>query len=160
VTTQATTKENINKLIGFRQAVYENGMLRRRDALFDLLDAPICEGTVASFARLSQSERFVRKWLSLYAAVEDGELDSQWLRTYLAGQVPQSGICVFPLDVQRVPSTQTAQGVGAARSKLWPSPARPPKTRGNALGWQKGKLRTHKQRHAVVKKTPVAVKTA
>jgi hypothetical protein len=95
---QATTKENVNKLIEFRQAVYENGMLKRRDALFDLLDALLCEGAVASFARLSQSERFVRKWPSLYAAVEDGELDCQWLRTYLAGQVAQTGLCVFPLD--------------------------------------------------------------
>jgi hypothetical protein len=73
-------------------------MLKRRDALFDLLDALMCEGAVASFARLSQSERFMRKWPNLYAAVEDGELDCQWLRTYLAGQVPQTGLCVFPLD--------------------------------------------------------------
>jgi hypothetical protein len=95
---QATTKENVNKLIEFRQAVYENGMRKRRDAMFDLLDALISEGAVASFARLSQSERFVRKWPSLYVAVEDGEIDSEWMRTYLAGQVPQTGICVFPLD--------------------------------------------------------------
>ena len=98
MTTQETTKENVNKLIEFRQAVYENGMLTRRDALFDVLDALICEGSVSSFARLSQSDRFQRKWPSLYAAVEDGEIDSQWLRTYLAGQVPQRGMCVFPLD--------------------------------------------------------------
>jgi hypothetical protein len=98
VTQQATTKENGNKLIEFRQAVYENGILKRRDALFDLLDALICERSVASFARLSQSERFMRKWPSLYAAVEDGKLDSRWLRTYLAGQVPHTEINVFPLD--------------------------------------------------------------
>jgi hypothetical protein len=73
-------------------------MLKRRDALFDLLDALLCEGAVVSFARLSQSERFMRKWPSLYAAVEDGELDCGWLQTYLAGQVPQTGLCVFPLD--------------------------------------------------------------
>jgi hypothetical protein len=146
-------------------------MLARRDALFDLVDALMCEGAVSSFVRLSQSERFMRKWPSRYAAVEDGEIDSDWLRTYLAGQVPQTGICVFPLDgsswarprsrvlddrqyvyqassdvnggtitvgypysllewcvephsswslpidVQRVPSTQTAQEVGAAQIK-------------------------------------------
>jgi hypothetical protein len=98
VTEQESTKEDINKLIEFRQAVYENGMLARRDALFDLLDALLWEGSVSSFAMLSQSDRFQRKWPSLYAAVEDGELDSQWLRGYLAQQVPQQGICVFPLD--------------------------------------------------------------
>lgn len=93
-----STKENVNKLIEFRQAVYEHGMSARRDALFNLLDALICEGRVSSFAMLSQSEQFRRKWSSLYGAVEDGEIDSQWLRTFLARQVPRRGICIFPLD--------------------------------------------------------------
>ena len=95
---QRSTKENINKLVEFRQAVYGNGILARRDALFDLLDALMAEGSVSSFAMLSQSSQFQRKWPSLYAAVEDGEIDSQWLRTYLARQAPQKGICVFPID--------------------------------------------------------------
>lgn len=98
MTKQKSTKENVNKLIEFRQAVYDSGMLARRDALFDLLDALICEGPVSSFAMLSQSSQFQRKWPSLYAAVEDGELDRQWLRSYLAQQVTQQGLCVFPLD--------------------------------------------------------------
>jgi len=72
VNTQETTKQNINKLIEFRQAIYGKGLIARRDALFDLLDALIVEGSVSSFAMMSQSERFQRKWLSLYAAVEDG----------------------------------------------------------------------------------------
>lgn len=95
---QKSTKQDINKLIEFRQAIYENGMRARRDALFDLLDALISEGPVSSFAMLSQSSRFQREWPSLYAAVEDGELDCQWLRTYLARQIPQQSICVFPID--------------------------------------------------------------
>ena len=41
---KASTKENINSLIEFRQAIYEQGMLARRDALFDLLDTLIVEG--------------------------------------------------------------------------------------------------------------------
>jgi hypothetical protein len=98
VNDQKSTKQDINKLIEFRQAIYENGMLARRDALFDLLDALISEGPVSSFAMLSQSSRFQREWSSLYAAVEDGEFDRQWLRTYLARQVPQQGVCVFPID--------------------------------------------------------------
>jgi hypothetical protein len=98
VNNQTSTQENINKLIEFRQAVYEHGMAARRDALFNLLDALICEGRVSSFAMLSQSEQFQRKWPSLYGAVEDGEIDSQWLRTFLARQVPQQGLCIFPLD--------------------------------------------------------------
>jgi hypothetical protein len=93
-----STKENINSLIEFRQAIYQNGMLARRDALFDLLDALVIEGKVSSFAYLSQSEQFRRKWPSLYAAVEDGQLDSPWLRQYLGRQVPGQGIQVFALD--------------------------------------------------------------
>jgi hypothetical protein len=97
VTQQETTKENINKLIEFRQAISENGMLSRRDALFNLLDALLSEGSIFSFAMLSQSSRFQRKWPSLYSAIEDGEIDRHWLHTYLARQVLQQGICIFPL---------------------------------------------------------------
>jgi hypothetical protein len=98
VTTQETTKANINKLIEFRQVVYEDGILARWDALFDLLDVLICEGPVSSIVMLSQSSQFQRKWPSLYAAVEDGEFDCEWLRIYFARQVPQTGVCVFPMD--------------------------------------------------------------
>jgi hypothetical protein len=98
VENQNSTKENINKLIEFRQAIYHHGILARRDALFDLLDAMVYEGPVSSFAMLSQSKQFQRKWPSLYAAVEDGEIDRKWLRTFLAQQVPQTGVCIFPLD--------------------------------------------------------------
>jgi hypothetical protein len=98
VNNQRTTKANINKLIEFRQAIYEHGMTARRDALFNVLDALLCEGSVSSFAMLSQSEQFQRKWPSLYAALADGRMNSEWLREYLAGQVPSQGVCVFPLD--------------------------------------------------------------
>jgi len=98
VENQTSTKEYINKLIEFRQAVYQHGILARRDAMFDLLDALICEGSVSSFAMLSQSKQFQRKWPSLYAAVEDGEIDREWLRTFQAQQVPHQGLCIFPLD--------------------------------------------------------------
>jgi hypothetical protein len=95
---KSSTKENINSLIEFRQAIYEHGFLARKDALFDLLDALVIEGKVPSFAYLSQSEQFRRKWPSLYAAVEDGRLDSPWLRQYLGRRVPAQGIQVFALD--------------------------------------------------------------
>lgn len=95
---QRSTKENINKLIEFRQAVYEHGLTARRDALFNVLDALLCEGSVSSFAMLSQSVQFQRKWPSLYAAVADGKIDSVWMREYLAQQVPSQGVCVFPID--------------------------------------------------------------
>jgi hypothetical protein len=69
-----------NKLIEFRQAVYQHGMSARQDALFDLLDALIAQGPVSSFAMLSQVEQFHRKCSSLYAAMQDGRFDEAWLR--------------------------------------------------------------------------------
>jgi hypothetical protein len=98
VTKQESTTQDINKLIEFRQAIYENGMLARKDALYDVMDALLATGSVSSFAMLSQSERFQRKWPSLYAGIEDGKIDSAWLRDYLGRQVPSQGICFFPLD--------------------------------------------------------------
>lgn len=95
---QVATKENINKLIEFRQAVYARVFQARRDALFETLDALLASGAFSSFAYLSQSERFRRRWPSLYQAVEDGRIDSNELRTLVAAHLPVSGVCVFPLD--------------------------------------------------------------
>jgi hypothetical protein len=64
----------------------------------NLLDAMLVHGPVTSFAMLSQSERFQRKWPSVYAAVEDGRLADEWLRRYLGQQVPRAGLCIFALD--------------------------------------------------------------
>lgn len=86
VNDQRTTKANINKLIEFRQAVCEHGMTTRRDTLFNVLDALLCEGSVGSFVILSQSEQFQCKCSSLYAALADGRKDSEWLRKYRAEQ--------------------------------------------------------------------------
>ena len=58
-------------------------MQARKDALFDVLDAPLASGSVSSFAMLSQSERFQRKWPSLFAGVEEGKVDSVWLQNFL-----------------------------------------------------------------------------
>jgi DDE superfamily endonuclease len=98
VNQQATTKENINKLIEFRQAVYEHGITHRRDAVYDLLDALLWEGAVSSFVMLSQAGQYQRKWPSVYAAVEDGRLNEAWLRKFLAQRVSRSGMCIFALD--------------------------------------------------------------
>lgn len=93
--TQASTRENINRLIAFRQKVYARVFAARRDALFDMLDALLSAGSVSSFAMLSQGERFRRQWPSLYAAVEDGQVNQEALRALLASQLPRQGICLF-----------------------------------------------------------------
>jgi hypothetical protein len=96
--TPTSTKDNVTRLVEFREVVYTRVFQKRRDTLFDTLDALLLGGTFTSFAYLSQSERFQRKWPSLYAAVEDGQVDTQALCQLLVEQLPQTGICVFPLD--------------------------------------------------------------
>ncbi len=78
------TRVNFNKLIAFCQEVYARVFLARRDALFDTLDALLSGGSISSFAWLSQSERFQRKRPSLYAAVEDGRVDTQAMRAWVS----------------------------------------------------------------------------
>ncbi len=90
MSTQVSTQERLNRLIEFRQDVYRRIFQKRRDALFDTLDALLSSGTFSSFAYLSQSERFRRKWPSLYAAIEDGQVETQALRQLLVRQVPQT----------------------------------------------------------------------
>lgn len=63
--------EHFNKLIQFRQAVYENLGIAR-DALFELTDAVIATPAAQSFAQLSCSKYFRRKWSSVYEALQDG----------------------------------------------------------------------------------------
>ena len=92
------TQEQNNRLIAFRQTLYEQGFTQRRDAQFELLDALLLYGPVRSFAELSLSPTFHRKWPSVYAAVEDGGQDEEAIRKLLASLLPAEGIVVFPLD--------------------------------------------------------------
>jgi len=91
-------QEHCNRLCEIRQALYENGFKVRRDALFECLDTVTLSGPAASFPMLSQYPWFRRKWPSLYGAVEDGQLDVEWLQKYLIDQVPLTGRQVFALD--------------------------------------------------------------
>jgi hypothetical protein len=105
--TSTSTNEQLNKLIEFRQAVYEQGFTQRRDAQFELLDALLLAGPISSFAELSQRPVFRRNWPSLYAAVEDGEQDSRWMEPYLVSQLPRTGTLVLPLDGSAWPRPQS-----------------------------------------------------
>lgn len=93
------TDSKISKLGEFRQAIYEHGFLRRRDAQYELLDALLLRDQIASFPMLSCSTAFRRRWQSVYAAVERGQQDQGWLKSYLAKQAPEKGIQFFSLDV-------------------------------------------------------------
>lgn len=66
-----TATEHFNKLIRFRQAAYQNlGMAK--DTLFELSDAVIGTPAANSFAELSCSKHFRRRWPSVYEALQDG----------------------------------------------------------------------------------------
>lgn len=97
------TNKHINNLKEFRQALYRHGFTRLRDAQFELVDSLLLSGPVRSFPELSLCPVFRRQWPSAYAAVEDGDQDTDWLRRYLCGQVPTQGVQVFALDTTAWP---------------------------------------------------------
>lgn len=70
--------EDFNKLSRFRQAAYRN-LGTARDALFELSDAVMCTSAANSFAELSCSKHFRRRWPSVYEALQDGRPDRQAL---------------------------------------------------------------------------------
>ncbi len=73
-----TAREHINKLTAFRQSAYAC-LGTARDALFELADAALLTPGAQSFAELSESPAFQRRWPSLYAALRDGQIDRQAL---------------------------------------------------------------------------------
>src|SRR5215467_7215478 len=88
----------LQRLLQFRQAVYQQGLPQRRDAQFELVDALLLSTALGSFPELSCCPVFRRRWPSLYAAVEDGRQNTAWLHRLLIQHVPLTGIQVFALD--------------------------------------------------------------
>ena len=74
----STAKEHFNKLIQFRQAAYSN-LGTAKDVLFELGDAVISTPAANSFAELSDSKQFRRRWPSAYEALQDGRPDRKSL---------------------------------------------------------------------------------
>jgi hypothetical protein len=71
-------------LRAFRRSFYEC-FHRRRDALFELVDAILtADGTAPSPAHLSLQTSHRRGWGSLYAALDRGRIDYEALRKLLA----------------------------------------------------------------------------
>lgn len=97
-TTINSTIEQLNNLIEFRQAVYQSGLTTGRDALFELLDGLIERSHADCAAEISLSPMFRRGWSSLYKSVEEGQINESALATLFVGQVPRSGVQVYPLD--------------------------------------------------------------
>jgi hypothetical protein len=95
---EVSTMGQFSKLIEFRQAVYDHGLTRAKDAQFELVDALLLSPPIRSFPELSLSPAFRRQWPSVYAAVEDGSQDVAWLERYFVQHIPTTGVQVYPLD--------------------------------------------------------------
>ena len=96
-TVSSTTLQR-NRLLAFRQALYDQVFTRARGALFEALDALLlCPGP-ASLAELALVPVFRRRWPSLYAALADGALDRACLERTLWAQVPAGAVLVAALD--------------------------------------------------------------
>src|SRR5262245_7505178 len=120
-TNHLSTAEQLNNLIEFRQKVYEQILVKGRDAQFELVDALLLNDHPRSFAELSQCPAFRRRWPSVYGAIEAGQQDQQPLSRWGLQQIPGQGVAVFVVDttVWAHPSARTLSGLVYA-----PSPTR------------------------------------
>ncbi len=90
-------EKNTTALSDFRDDFYAC-LYRRADALFELADAVLTAGPVASPVHLSGEPVHRRGWGSLYAALVHGRLDETGLRALLAGQPLADGQPVYAVD--------------------------------------------------------------
>ncbi len=78
---------NLNILQAFRHEIYAC-LTRSADSLFNTADALLSESQARSFAELSLSPFFERRWPSLYEAFEDGIIEQEALRRVFAAHAP------------------------------------------------------------------------
>jgi hypothetical protein len=77
-------------LADFRQKLYAC-FGNARDALMNTCDALLTQTNARSFVELSLSPFFVRRWPSLYEALEDAQIDRQALETLFVQAAGQPG---------------------------------------------------------------------
>jgi hypothetical protein len=117
-TNNISATEQLNKLIAFRQIIYDEVLGQAKDAQFETLDSLLLSDHPRSYAELSLSPVFRREWPSLYDALERGEQDEERLRRLLAAQIPSAGVQVCPLDTTMWvhPSSRTLSDLVYGRS--------------------------------------------
>jgi hypothetical protein len=81
----------------FRQRLYAS-FRQRSDALFELADAAITSGPVPSLAHLSLEDIHRRGWGSLYAALSQGKIDYDALRSELVRHPLTDGQAIYAVD--------------------------------------------------------------
>ncbi len=91
------TMNNFDKLREFRHKAYTL-MGNGRDALFDLIDAVLVSRSVYSFAELSLSPVFRRRWSSLYEALQDSAPPRTQLMQLYIEQIAQQERIVLAGD--------------------------------------------------------------
>jgi hypothetical protein len=104
--TLSNTTEQFTNLIEFRQRVYEQGLVRERDAQFDLIDVLVTGQRVRSFVELSLSPLHRRQYSSIFSALKRGQQDVKALRQLFAEQLPDDDALVLSLDGSRWPHPQ------------------------------------------------------
>src|SRR5438876_1123070 len=72
----------------FRRELYRSGLGRRKDALFELLDAVLTAPGVSSLVRLSLAPAFRRRWPSIPDGLAEGTVATAALRGLLLRLVP------------------------------------------------------------------------
>ena len=95
-------REELEALRAFRADVYRC-LGRRRDALFELLDAATTSGLVPSLVHLSLEALHRRGWGSLYGALAAGELDAARLRAVVARHPLAAAPPVYAVDTSAWP---------------------------------------------------------
>jgi hypothetical protein len=98
--------QQFNRLIAFRQAVYEHGLTQAQDSQFELLDALLLSRAIRSFPELTLHPVFRRQWHSAYTAIEDGAQDRDWLEEAFLNRVILTDPCIFALDCSDWPHPQ------------------------------------------------------
>ena len=86
-------------LARFRTALYQTGLTRRRDALFETLDAVLSGAGATSLVRHSLVPGCQRGWASLCDALSDGSLEVVALRRLFAHTLPAPAAGERPLWV-------------------------------------------------------------
>src|SRR3954463_3166268 len=108
---------------------------RRRDALFELIDALLAAESMPSLPHLSLMPAHRRGWGSVYAALAAGEVDAERLAEVLATYRGGAGVLAFAVDTSTWArcdaecspgrgSTTRRPGTGPA-SRSWPAGATP-----------------------------------
>ncbi len=90
--------DTIQRLRDFRNELYLS-FGKRADALFELCDAAVTAGLSPSLAYLSLEAVHRRGWGSLYAALAEGRIDTEPLRSLLARHPLDNGQPIYAVDV-------------------------------------------------------------